>query len=202
MALSRRSGAALTDIEAVYRTSFSQFCSVAAEILHDRDAARDAVQEAFAKAVRTRRDFRGDGPLEAWLWRAVGNRRRVGRRLGRGAAPRGQVPLPDEAGGGGWGRRRRRRCSPGARHRDRRRAERAHLRLTARPRAPSSHQAAWRTTSGHGLGAHQPPLCSLEEEGPARAAAVLRPPRTQAGAPAGADSLVARARKWWERPLC
>src|SRR5262245_6268746 len=69
----RRSGAALADIEAVYRTGFSQFCSVAAAILHDRDAARDAVQDAFAKAVRNRRDFRSDGPLEAWLWRAVVN---------------------------------------------------------------------------------------------------------------------------------
>ena len=69
----RRPGAALKDIEAAYRAGFPQFCSVAAAILHDRDAARDVVQDAFAKAVRSRRTFRGEGPLEAWLWRAVVN---------------------------------------------------------------------------------------------------------------------------------
>ena len=69
----RRSGAALADIEAVYRTCFSQFCGVAAAILHDREAGRDAVQDAFAKAVGNRRTFRRDGSLEAWLWRTVVN---------------------------------------------------------------------------------------------------------------------------------
>ena len=31
------------------------------------------MQEAFATAVRKRRLFRGDGPLEAWVWRIVLN---------------------------------------------------------------------------------------------------------------------------------
>jgi RNA polymerase sigma-70 factor (ECF subfamily) len=31
------------------------------------------VQEAFATAVRKRRSFRSDGPLEAWVWRIVLN---------------------------------------------------------------------------------------------------------------------------------
>jgi RNA polymerase sigma-70 factor (ECF subfamily) len=31
------------------------------------------VQEAFASAVRKRDAFRGEGPLEAWIWRAVVN---------------------------------------------------------------------------------------------------------------------------------
>jgi RNA polymerase sigma factor (sigma-70 family) len=66
-------GATLADIEAVYRARFPEFCSVAAAILRDREAGRDAVQEAFAKAVRGRRDFRRDGSLDAWLWRAVVN---------------------------------------------------------------------------------------------------------------------------------
>jgi RNA polymerase sigma factor (sigma-70 family) len=68
-----RPGAALTDIEAVYRLRFAQFCVVAAAILRDRDAARDTVQDAFAKAVRDRREYRCEGPLEAWLWRMVVN---------------------------------------------------------------------------------------------------------------------------------
>jgi len=66
-------GATLRDIEVVYRARFVEFCSVAAAILRDREAGRDAVQEAFAKAVRNRRDFRRDGSLDAWLWRAVVN---------------------------------------------------------------------------------------------------------------------------------
>ena len=66
-------GASLADIEAVYRARFPEFCSVATAILRDREAGRDAVQEAFAKAVRNRHDFRRDGSLDAWLWRAVVN---------------------------------------------------------------------------------------------------------------------------------
>jgi DNA-directed RNA polymerase specialized sigma24 family protein len=31
------------------------------------------VQDAFASAVRNRKSFRGEGPLDAWLWRAVVN---------------------------------------------------------------------------------------------------------------------------------
>jgi RNA polymerase sigma-70 factor (ECF subfamily) len=31
------------------------------------------VQEAFASALRRRRQFRGEGPLEAWVWRMVVN---------------------------------------------------------------------------------------------------------------------------------
>src|SRR5437868_7623249 len=71
MRLSR--GATLDDIEAVYRARFGEFCSVAAAILRDRESGRDAVQEAFARAVRNRRDFRREGSLDAWLWRAVVN---------------------------------------------------------------------------------------------------------------------------------
>jgi RNA polymerase sigma factor (sigma-70 family) len=78
-------GATLADIEAVYRQRFSEFCSVAAAILRDREAGRDAVQEAFANAVRNRRDFRREGTLDAWLWRAVVNTALSERR--KGAAP-------------------------------------------------------------------------------------------------------------------
>ena len=65
--------ATLAEIEAVYRGSVHRYRGVAAAIVHDRDAAADLVQEAFASAVRRRSRFRGDGPLEAWLWRAVVN---------------------------------------------------------------------------------------------------------------------------------
>jgi DNA-directed RNA polymerase specialized sigma24 family protein len=39
----------------------------------DREAALDVVQDAFGRAIRRRRTFRGEGPLEAWIWRMVVN---------------------------------------------------------------------------------------------------------------------------------
>jgi RNA polymerase sigma factor (sigma-70 family) len=66
-------GASLDDLEALYRSRFEVFARVAASVTGDSDRARDAVQEGFATAVRKRRSFRGDGPLEAWVWRIVLN---------------------------------------------------------------------------------------------------------------------------------
>jgi DNA-directed RNA polymerase specialized sigma24 family protein len=50
---------------------------LALRVLRDERLAEDAVQEAFATAVRKRRSFRGDGPLEAWRWRIVLNAARL-----------------------------------------------------------------------------------------------------------------------------
>jgi RNA polymerase sigma-70 factor, ECF subfamily len=81
-------GASLDEIELVYRQRLPEFRRVAAAMLGDREAARDAVQEGFAIAVRKRKSFRGDGPLEAWLWRVVVNAvREQGRRRGDLADP-------------------------------------------------------------------------------------------------------------------
>jgi RNA polymerase sigma factor (sigma-70 family) len=65
------SGASLPAIEAVYRARGDDFRRVAAAIVGDRDLALDVVQEAFARAVRSRLDFRAEGSLEGWLWRTV-----------------------------------------------------------------------------------------------------------------------------------
>ena len=70
-------GATLDEIESIYRTRLPDFRRVAAAILGDRELALDAVQEGFALAVRERSSFRGDGPLEAWLWRIVVNAARA-----------------------------------------------------------------------------------------------------------------------------
>ena len=56
---------------------------MAAAIAGDRELGRDAVQEAFAAAVRKRRSYRGDGTLEAWVWRIVVNAARDARRRRR-----------------------------------------------------------------------------------------------------------------------
>jgi RNA polymerase sigma-70 factor (ECF subfamily) len=69
----RRTGASLSEIEAVYRKRFPEFRRVAAAIVGDRDAALDVVQDAFGRALRRRRTYRGEGPLEAWIWRMVVN---------------------------------------------------------------------------------------------------------------------------------
>ena len=70
----RRCGApSLGDIERVYRSRYEEYRRVATAIVGDPERARDAVQEAFASAVRKRDAFRGEGPLEAWIWRAVVN---------------------------------------------------------------------------------------------------------------------------------
>jgi RNA polymerase sigma-70 factor (ECF subfamily) len=65
--------ARLKEIEAVYRSRFPYFVQVATAIVGERELALEAVQDAFAGVVRGRRGFRGDGPLEAWIWRAVVN---------------------------------------------------------------------------------------------------------------------------------
>jgi RNA polymerase sigma-70 factor, ECF subfamily len=57
----------------VYRVRYRQFVRVATAISGNPDAAHDAVQEAFADVLRYRRSYRGEAPLEAWVWRAVVN---------------------------------------------------------------------------------------------------------------------------------
>ena len=63
----------LDELEALYRSRFDTFARVATSVTGDSERARDAVQEAFATAVRKRRSFQGSGPLEAWVWRIVLN---------------------------------------------------------------------------------------------------------------------------------
>src|SRR5437763_2722760 len=70
----------MREIEQVYRTRLPELCRVAAAISGSRQAAPDLVQEAFVRAVRRIDSFRGDGPLEGWLWRIVVNVASNGRR--------------------------------------------------------------------------------------------------------------------------
>ena len=66
-------GAVPAELEALYRTRYPYFVRVARLITDDGEAAYEAVQEAFATALAKRRSFRGEGPLEAWVWRTVVN---------------------------------------------------------------------------------------------------------------------------------
>lgn len=63
----------LTEIEALYRERFPYFVQVAQAVVGDRERAVEAVQDAFVSVIRNRDSFRGDGALEAWVWRAVVN---------------------------------------------------------------------------------------------------------------------------------
>jgi RNA polymerase sigma-70 factor (ECF subfamily) len=63
----------LEEIETLYRERFPYFAQLARAVVGDRERATEAVQDAFVGVIRSRDNFRGDGPLEAWVWRAVVN---------------------------------------------------------------------------------------------------------------------------------
>ena len=89
----------MTEIERLYRTRFASFLRVATAITGDRETAREAVQEGFADALRSRRTFRGEGSLDAWVWRSVVNCARDARTREPGSAePAGEL-IAHENGG-------------------------------------------------------------------------------------------------------
>jgi RNA polymerase sigma factor (sigma-70 family) len=63
----------ISTLEAVYRERYPRFARVALSILGDQDLAHDAVQEAFARAIRGRDRVRHSASLESWLWRTLVN---------------------------------------------------------------------------------------------------------------------------------
>jgi DNA-directed RNA polymerase specialized sigma24 family protein len=71
-------GAKLEEIEDLYRREFGRFLRVATAVAGDEERGLDAVQEGFARAIRHRKGFRGEGPLAAWVWKAVVNAARKG----------------------------------------------------------------------------------------------------------------------------
>lgn len=89
-------------VEAVYRARGRDFYRYALATTNDPELARDAVQEGFARALRARRGYRGNGVLDAWIARCVVNAARDLRRRSvtadapeRASAVDGP-PLPDE----------------------------------------------------------------------------------------------------------
>jgi RNA polymerase sigma-70 factor (ECF subfamily) len=58
-----------TAIEQLYRERYVAFRNGLAPVVGSYEEARDVVQEAFARALRSRGDFRGQGSLQAWVWR-------------------------------------------------------------------------------------------------------------------------------------
>ncbi len=68
-----RRGASLEDLEGIYRARFAALVRVATAVTGDESLGADAVHDAFVQAVRHRRSYRGEGALEAWVWRLVVN---------------------------------------------------------------------------------------------------------------------------------
>jgi RNA polymerase sigma factor (sigma-70 family) len=79
-------------IEGLYRERYGRFRDAVATITGDHESARDVVQETFARALRSRRAFRGEGSLEAWVWRIALRTAREHLRRVRGASLNGVVP--------------------------------------------------------------------------------------------------------------
>ncbi len=63
MGLTRR------ELEELYERRYVGFRNALATVTGSYEAATDAVQEAFAQALRDRGRFRGDGAPEAWVWK-------------------------------------------------------------------------------------------------------------------------------------
>lgn len=60
-----------------------------ATLTPDRETARDVVQEAFAVALSKRRQYRGEGTLEGWVWK-------IALRLAAGLRTGSTKPLPPD----------------------------------------------------------------------------------------------------------
>jgi RNA polymerase sigma-70 factor, ECF subfamily len=59
------------EIEQLYRERYGAFRAMAASITGGWEPAVDAVQEGFARAYARRSTYRGEGSIEAWVWRIV-----------------------------------------------------------------------------------------------------------------------------------
>ena len=60
-------------IERAYRAGYPRLVRVAVALLGDADQGRDAVQEAFVRALRARGSLRRIDSLDGWLWRTLVN---------------------------------------------------------------------------------------------------------------------------------
>src|ERR1700745_3411175 len=83
------------EVEQVYRSRLPELWRVAAAVSGSRDAAPDLGQAGFVRAVRRIGSFRGDGPIEAWLWRIVVNVARNAHREPETVALSGELPVGD-----------------------------------------------------------------------------------------------------------
>jgi RNA polymerase sigma-70 factor (ECF subfamily) len=79
-------------IEHLYRERYVRFRNGVAPVAGSYEAAHDAVQEGFARALRARRKYSGRGSLEGWVWRIV-LRTALEQRHGREQIPLDEVDV-------------------------------------------------------------------------------------------------------------
>jgi RNA polymerase sigma-70 factor (ECF subfamily) len=108
MSVRLRRAALRRDLEFLYVSRHGAFVRVASAITGSAEGGVDAVQEAFAQALSALGTFRGEAPLEAWVWRivvnaALGQRREVQPEfLGDSETPLGNGDELDEFGVRRW----------------------------------------------------------------------------------------------------
>ncbi len=61
------------DLAEIYRRRYARYLRVAEAIVGDRESAREVVQDAFVRLMRTRSGFRGEGSLDGWVWTTILN---------------------------------------------------------------------------------------------------------------------------------
>jgi RNA polymerase sigma-70 factor (ECF subfamily) len=88
-------GTTLASLAGLYEDGYRRYLRVAEAIVGDVEIAHDAVQDAFARAIRSRSGYRGKGSVEGWLWRIVVNTAKSARR----DAPPPHLPLEVIGGG-------------------------------------------------------------------------------------------------------
>jgi RNA polymerase sigma factor (sigma-70 family) len=66
-------GVSVDDLALLYRDRYARFYRLARALTGDDEQALDAVQDAFARAVRARASFRREASVETWVWRALVN---------------------------------------------------------------------------------------------------------------------------------
>jgi RNA polymerase sigma-70 factor (ECF subfamily) len=91
-------GTTSRQIEQVYRRRHGGFVGAVTAIVKSPEDAAEVVQDGFAQALARRGEFRGDGALEAWIWRVVLRKAFDCLASTRPATPLDEVPeigLPD-----------------------------------------------------------------------------------------------------------
>jgi RNA polymerase sigma-70 factor (ECF subfamily) len=65
--------ATATDLETLYVQRYAEFVRAATAVTGSDARAVDVVQDTFARALSSIDSFRGEGPLDAWVWRILIN---------------------------------------------------------------------------------------------------------------------------------
>jgi len=100
MVLETQTTPRIAELEALYKRQFPAFARVAISLTGSVELGKETVQEAFARAIEQVESFRGDCPLEAWVWRIVVNTARTSARRAGYEESDATVDLGPEKGNG------------------------------------------------------------------------------------------------------